>query len=112
MSGMTTAREIMTDAQAKIQRKPDEARLVNAVYKFILEGDDGGTWLVDLTDQPSVEERDGDSPCTIRMSSQDFVSMMTGTESPQVLFFAGKLHIDGDVMLALRLQSLRQLLAS
>ncbi|OQX68986.1 MAG: hypothetical protein B6A08_07610 [Sorangiineae bacterium NIC37A_2] len=109
---MTTAREIMNDAQAKIQQKPDEARLVGAIYKFVLEGDDGGTWIVDLTDSPSVEERDGESPCTIKMSTSDFVSMMTGSESPQVLFFAGKLHIDGDVMLALRLQSLRQLLSS
>lgn len=84
---------------------------MGALYKFVLKGDDGGTWLVDLTDKPGVEEKDGTAPCTITMATADFVTMMTGNEPPQVLFFAGKLQIEGDIMLALRLQSLRQLLA-
>jgi putative sterol carrier protein len=108
---MTTAREIMTDAAQKIAARPDEARQVGALYKFVLKGDDGGTWMVDLTQNPGVEEKDAAAPCTITMSTADFVTMMQGSEPPQVLFFAGKLQIDGDIMLALRLQSLRQLLA-
>jgi putative sterol carrier protein len=108
---MTTAREIMADASKKIAARAEEARQVGALYKFVLNGDDGGTWLVDLTDKPGVQETDGTAPCTITMSTSDFVTMMLGTEPPQVLFFAGKLQIDGDIMLALRLQSLRQLLA-
>jgi putative sterol carrier protein len=108
---MTTAREIMNDAAKKIAARSDEARQVAALYKFVIQGDDGGTWMVDLTQNPGVEEKDGTAPCTITMKSEDFVTMMQGSEPPQVLFFAGKLQIDGDIMLALRLQSLRQLLA-
>jgi len=108
---MTTAREIMTDAAKKIAARAEEARQVDALYKFILKGDDGGTWMVDLTQTPGVEEKDAPAPCTLTMSTGDFVAMMEGNEPPQVLFFSGKLQIEGDVMLALRLQALRQLLA-
>jgi (3R)-3-hydroxyacyl-CoA dehydrogenase / 3a,7a,12a-trihydroxy-5b-cholest-24-enoyl-CoA hydratase / enoyl-CoA hydratase 2 len=108
---MTTAREIMTDAAKKIAARPDEARQVGALYKFVLKGDDGGTWMVDLTESPSVQEKDGSAPCTLTLSTSDFVALMQGNEPPQALFFAGKLQIEGDVMAALRLQSLRELLA-
>lgn len=102
----------MTDAAAKIAARKEMASQVGALYKFVLGGDGGGTWLVDLRADPSIQEADGAAQCSITMTASDFVAMMTNEVAPQDLFFGGKLQIDGDIMLAMKLQALPPLLAS
>lgn len=109
---MTTARKIIEDAAQKISVNRDAARQVGAAYKFVITGDGGGTFMVDLTENPSIREADEAAPCTIKVTATDFVELMEGKVPPQNLFFAGKLQIEGDVLLAMKLQALPQILAT
>jgi predicted lipid carrier protein YhbT len=44
------------------------------------------------------------------MTSQDFVDLTEGKANGQQLFFTGKLKVEGDMSLALRLQPLMDIL--
>lgn len=107
---MATAQEKMQEAAAKIAQNAALARQINAVYKWVLEGEGGGTWIMDLRDDPKVIEGDGEAQCTLQLAASDYVDMMEGRAQGQQLFFMGKLRIEGDMGLALKLQSLTDLL--
>lgn len=107
---MTTATEKMTQAADALSRNQGAAGAVGAVYKFVLDGDGGGTWLVNLKGTPSITATDGPSECTIKMAAGDFVDMLEGRAQGQDLFFAGKLQIEGDMALALKLQGLVEIM--
>ena len=66
----------------------------------------GGTWLIDLKSGPAVKSGDGPASCTVRMTSTDFVDLFEGRANGQALFFTGKLKSEGDMGLALKLESL------
>ena len=107
---MTTAKEKMDEAKKKIEENPDQAKQIGATYKFVLDGDGGGTWVMNLKDSPGVTEGDGEAQCTIKMAAQDYVDMLEGKANGQQLFFAGKLKIEGDMGLAMKLQKLTEVL--
>jgi putative sterol carrier protein len=107
---MATARELVDKARNKIEANKEAAAAVGATYKFVLEGEGGGTWIWTLTDHPSIVEGDGDAPCTIRMSAEDYVAMREGRADAQQLFFAQQLKVEGDVSLAMKLQTLNDLI--
>jgi len=80
---------------------------INATYQFKLSGDDGGSWVIDLSDDKK-EVREGeedDAQCVISMSAEDFMAMIGGSLNPQMAFMTGKLRVKGDMGLALKLQS-------
>ncbi len=64
-----------------------------------------------LKDSPSIADGDGDADCVIKMNAADYVDMVEGKTEAQQLFFAGKLQIDGDMGLAMKLQALNDLMA-
>ena len=107
---MSTAQEKMQDAATKVAAHKDELKAINAVYKFVLEGDGGGTWILDLRDDPSVSEGDGEAQCTIRMQATDYVEMVEGRANGQQLFFTGKLKVEGDMGLAMKLSNITEIL--
>ena len=107
---MTTASDKLKQMGDKIAEKKSQASAIGAVFKFALEGDGGGNFIVNLKDNPGVTEGDGAAECTIRMTSQDFVDLTEGKANGQQLFFTGRLKVEGDMSLALRLQPLMDIL--
>ncbi len=107
---MGTAKEKMDEAASKIAANADQAKAIGAVYKFVLAGDGGGTWVMNLKDNPGVTEGDGEAQCTIKMAASDYVDMLEGRANGQQLFFSGKLKIEGDMGLAMKLQKLTDVL--
>lgn len=101
----------MEQAKSAILKNASAASQVGATYKFILQGEGGGTWIVALKDSPAIIDGDGDADCTIQMAAADYVDMVEGKTQAQQLFFAGKLQIDGDIGLAMKLQALNDLMA-
>lgn len=92
----------------KIAGNPELVQKLNTIYQFKLNGPGGGEWFVDLT-KPGGEIGKGTNPqakCTITMSDVDFISLVEGRLNSQMAFMTGKLKIQGDMGLALKLQNL------
>src|SRR5690606_32809857 len=83
-----------------------EAAEFGATYKFVLDGDEGGVWVMNLKDAPGVSEGDAEADCTIMMSTADFIEAAEGRVDSRTLFFMGKLRVKGDYSLALKLKKL------
>lgn len=89
-----------------LEKHPDKAREVKAVYFFDITGNGGGEWTVDLaSDPPAVTKGDsGNAQCSIQMAHEDFQTMISDPQSGMQLYFQGKLKVTGDPMLATKLQ--------
>jgi putative sterol carrier protein len=92
----------------KLKAKPDVVSKINAVYQFNISGPSGGTWAVDCT-KPGGHITAGaaDGPrCTVNCSDADFLNIVNGKLNPQMAFMSGKLKIQGDMGLAMKLQQI------
>lgn len=80
----------------------------DAVLVFDISGDDGGQWTAHIKDgQLSIE--DGaveDADMTMYTASEDMVAMVNGDLNPVSAFMGGKVRVDGNMALAMKLQSL------
>ena len=74
----------------------------------MIEGDDGGSWHTVIKDGSlEVVEGTHESPSvTLTMKSGDYVDLAEGRLNGQAAFMTGKLKIQGDMGLALKLNSL------
>jgi predicted lipid carrier protein YhbT len=107
---MTTVQDLMERASAMIDENPDWAREFAGVYKFVLDGDDARTFVIDLTDNPRVIDGDGAAQCTIYMGARDFIDVVEGRADRRALFFMGKLSVEGDWGLAMKLKKLDEMM--
>ena len=106
---MSQASERIAQLAEKINANPSVAGQVGATYKFVLTGEGGGTWVVNLKDAPGVQQGEASADCTLTLDADDFVQLLDDPNTGQQLFFSGKLQVDGDVGLALKLQQLTEL---
>ena len=93
---------------ARLKAKPDLIGKINAVYQFNIAGAEGGTWSVDCT-QPGGAVAAGSAAaprCTVSMADADFLKLVTGKLNAQMAFMTGKIKIQGDMGLAMKLQQL------
>lgn len=106
MSDLTAQQIFSEDLPSRLADKADSVTAINAVYQFEIDGPTGGTWTVDLTrDSDFVSEGAADSAdCTVKMKEADFVSMWLGKLPGPQAFMTGKLKIDGNMGLAMKLQ--------
>lgn len=93
---------------SRLKENPEVAEKIKASYQFKLTGDEGGDWAVDLKEgSGSVSEGAIDEPSvTITMAATDFVDLVEGRLNGQMAFMQGKLKLDGDMSLALKLQQI------
>ncbi|MEN8097802.1 MAG: SCP2 sterol-binding domain-containing protein [Chloroflexota bacterium] len=100
---MSTPREIF---EGFVQNPPDLGT-AKGVFQFVVTGDDGGKWYVDSTGDTVVigDGMHDDPGCTFTCADKDLVAMATGSMPSQMAFMLGKLRVDGDMMLAMQLQS-------
>jgi putative sterol carrier protein len=100
------------DLPSAIAKNPEAAKQIGATYQMNITGEGGGEWYIDVSPTgPKAEAANpGTAECTITISVEDFHKLL---ENPQAngmtLFFAGKLKLAGNTMLAMKLQKLFQL---
>lgn len=95
----------LDEVTARLRERVGEDSGLGARVKFDF-GDDGVIFL-DATQTPNVvSNEDADADCTIRISLQNFVEMSEGELSPTMAFMMGRLKVDGDLSLAMKLQGL------
>lgn len=87
---------------------PDKAKKINACYQFKVTGDDAGDWYIDLTKESDWVSQGtaANAKCTITVGSKEWKDILRKTLNPQMAFMSGKLKVQGDMGLAMKLQSL------
>ncbi len=86
----------------------DKIQGMSALYQFNLSGDEGGEWNVKIADgEVAVASGTADAPnITLSMAGSDFGDLISGKLNGQTAFLTGKLKIQGDMTLAMKLQSI------
>jgi putative sterol carrier protein len=96
------------DLPGALARNAEDAKSIGATFQINVTGPTGGEWSVDVTAAgPSCKPGNAAADCTLTLADEDFQKLM---ENPQAnampLFFAGKLKLGGNTMLAMKLTKL------
>src|SRR6476659_7824455 len=92
---------------ALLSKNADDAKTIGAKFQMNITGE--GEWFPDVSGSgPACKPGTGEgADCTITITAEDFQKLV---ENPQAngmqLFFAGKLKVAGNQMLAMKLQKL------
>jgi putative sterol carrier protein len=91
--------------------RADKATGTSAVIQYDVSGEGGGTWHAVIKDGTcTVKPGPAASPnLTLQISAQDWLDMLGGKQSGQMLFMSGKLKVKGDMGLAMKLGSMFQM---
>jgi putative sterol carrier protein len=91
--------------------KADKAAGTNATIQYDISGDGGGTWNAVIKDGTcTVSPGAATNPnLTLQIGAQEWLDMLSGKQSGQMLFMSGKLKVKGDMGLAMKLGSLFQM---
>jgi len=96
------------DLPAALGKNADDAKTIGAKFQVNISGPTGGEWNIDVSATGAwCKPGSGPADCTITITDDDFQKLY---ENPQAngmqLFFAGKLKVAGNQMLAMKLQKL------
>ena len=91
---------------AALAKNADDAKNIGAKFQMNITGE--GEWSIDVSPTgPACVPGNNPADCTITIASEDFQKLI---ENPQAngmqLFFAGKLKVAGNNVLAMKLQKL------
>lgn len=89
--------EITNSVAEKLKLMPTD---LGATVKFVSPE---GVIFVEGT---NVSNEDKDADCTVSLELSDFKDMLTGELNPMQAFMGGKMRVDGDMSVAMKLQSL------
>jgi len=78
---------------------------LDAMLKFDF-GDDGVIFLDGVSSPITVSNEDKDADCTMKISKENFMAMVNGDLDGTTAFMMGKLKIEGNMGVAMKLQSL------
>lgn len=94
----------MTNLISKIKENTIHAKPFGAVIKF--ETDEGGVICIDGTgEKVTVVTEDMDANTTISLSGKNLEKLLQGKLNPAMAAMTGKLKLQGDMSLALKLAS-------
>jgi putative sterol carrier protein len=100
-----TAREFFEDLKARTAGGSERTLGLTATYRFDVDG--AGSWRVEVDDGTvSVSEGDAAADCVIRVPEDLFLRIVRGEQSPMGAFLMGKIRVEGDAALAMRLKDL------
>ena len=88
--------------------RSDKAAGANVTIQYDVSGDGGGTWHAVIKDGTcTVNPGPATNPnLTLQIAGQDWLDMLSGKQSGQMLFMSGKLKVKGDMGLAMKLGSM------
>ena len=89
---------------AGLAKNAEDAKMIGAKYQMNITGE--GEWFIDVSATgPSCKPGNEAADCTITISSEDFQKLQENPDANGMqLFFAGKLKVAGNQMLAMKLK--------
>ena len=89
----------------KMKAGPDKVKQVAAVIELQISGDDGGVWTIDCTKAGGKISAGstGKAHLIVKIADCDFVDMFNEKLKPASAYFSGKLKVEGDLSIALKL---------
>ncbi|MGA2386055.1 MAG: SCP2 sterol-binding domain-containing protein [Candidatus Bathyarchaeia archaeon] len=86
--------------------KPDKAAGFDVIVQLNLTGPQGGNWVIMLKNQTlKVIQGTHPSPTlTLTVADTDFMDLVNGKVRTTKAFFTGKIHLSGNLLLALKLR--------
>jgi len=105
MTGITP-QDVFDEIEKGMASDPSLISTIGGVFHFVVNGK---SWTVDLKNGSGSVKSGTPSTkadCTITINDADFVNMMTGKVNGQNLFMQGKLKIQGNMGLAMKLDKL------
>lgn len=104
---------VFTTMNNVVKGNPALLKKVNAVYQFNLKAADGTTvtYTLDAKNAATAgvhQGKVGSPDCTITMTDDDYFSMATGALNPMTAFASGKLSVEGNIMLAQKLNQITE----
>jgi len=103
---VTSVKEVFEAMAGKFL--PEQAGDLNATIQFDLSGEGGGQWYVTIADRQAVVNQGvASSPnVTFSTSVNDYLAIINGDLNPVNAFMQGKVRVQGDVALAMKMQNL------
>lgn len=95
----------LEDLTEKMRTRVGDDAGLDARVKFDF-GEDGMIFIDGASNPNTVSNEDVEADCTISISLDDFQAMTTGELDPTSAFMMGKLKVDGDMSIAMKLQGL------
>ncbi|QSO46007.1 SCP2 sterol-binding domain-containing protein [Alicyclobacillus mengziensis] len=104
---MPTTKEIFEKIGNVLKEDPSRTGGLEAIYQFNLTGDDAAVYQIILGGgQAEVQEGEKEAPnCTLHLAAEDFKQMVEGNLNGTAAFMSGRLKVEGDLGLAMRLES-------
>lgn len=100
-----SAREFFEQLAARTAGGSERTRGLAATYRFDVEG--AGSWHVAIDDGAvSVTESDAAADCVIGVSEDTLLGIVNGRQSPTGALLMGRIRLEGDAALAMRLRDL------
>jgi putative sterol carrier protein len=100
-----SAREFFEDLTARTAGGSERTRGLRATYRFDVDG--AGSWLVAVDDGTvAVSESDADADCVIAVSEDTLLGIVRGEQNAMGAFLMGRISVEGDAGLAMRLRDL------
>ncbi|XP_011307508.1 hydroxysteroid dehydrogenase-like protein 2 [Fopius arisanus] len=88
---------------------PELVKNIGAIYQFNMTGAQKGTWFLDLKNgNGGFGKGTSNTPAdvTLTMESANFFDIFTGKMKPATAFLMGKMKIDGNLHIAMKLEKL------
>ena len=82
----------------------DTSGEMESKVKFVFQ--DGCVFIDDTVNPPIVNNEDSDAHCTITINNDDFKKLLDKELSSMSAFMSGKMKIDGDMTVAMKLSSM------
>ncbi len=110
---MSSSAEIFQKIGSAAEKNPEVATTVDGIFQFNLTGEGGGSWVINLkkgtTSGFVTEGTSSDANATVTVASEDWSAMIAGSLDPMTAFMSGKIKIDGDMTMAMKLPGVMKL---
>lgn len=105
---MPTTQKIFEKIGEALAADPGRAGGLEAVYQINLTGDDAGQYHIALTpNNAAVLEGEAQAfDCKLELAASDFKDMVEGKLSGTAAFMRGKLKVEGNIALAMKLETI------